>query len=167
MADRWALAAGLNQSRPTVTMAAFSFGGDSLSIVLGPGEGKNLNVLGLKFTTKAAGGETEDAYTFNEVVMSAEAPAHIHETEEEAIYIVEGEADIQVGDRTVKGTPGSFALVPRGTVHNLISTGAEPAKVLLIFSPAGVQGLFEEVDGETDMDKVMAAMGRYNMKVAG
>jgi len=124
-------------------------------------------VLGLQFTTKAAGGETADAYTINEVLLSADPPPHKHRTEEEAIYVLEGEVDLLVGDNTVKGTAGSFVLVPRGTVHNVVSTGSEAARVLIIFSPAGVQGLFEEVDGQADMDKVMAAMGRYGMDLAG
>ena len=71
-----------------------------------------------------------------------------------------------MGNRTVKGTPGSFVLVPRGTVHNVSSTGSKPARVLLIFSPPGIQGLFDEVDGQADMDKVMAALGRYNMELS-
>ena len=138
-----------------------------MTAVLGPGEGKALNVLGLQFTTKAVGGETADAYALNEVVLSVDPPPHKHGSEEEGIYVLQGEVDLLVGDRTVKGTAGSFVLIPRGTGHNVISTGSEPARVLLIFSPAAVQGLFEEVDGQADMDKVMAALGRYNMELAG
>ena len=137
-----------------------------MTVVLGPAEGKTLNVLGLQFTPKATGNETVGAYTMIEAVLAVDPPPHIHGNEEEAIYVLEGEVDLLVGDRTVKGTPGSFVLVPRGTVHNVISTGGKPARVLLIFSPAGIQGLFEEVDGQADMDKVMAALGRYNMELA-
>ena len=72
-----------------------------------------------------------------------------------------------MGDRTVKGSSGSFVLVPRGTAHTLSLAGTQSAKVLLIFSPASIQGLFEEVASQTDMDTTVAAAARYGMEVVG
>lgn len=137
-----------------------------MNVVLGPGEGRELNALGLKLTTKATRADTAGAYAIFEAVMSADRHPHVHKTEEEAIYILEGETEILVGERTVEGTPGSFVVVPRGTVHGVTSKGPVPAKALLIFSPPGIEGLFAEVDGQTDMNKIMAAVGRYNTEDA-
>ena len=73
-----------------------------------------------------------------------------------------GHLVLEVGDRTVKGSPGSFVLIPRGTAHTLSLAGTQSAKVLIIFSPAAIQGLFEEIAGETDLDTIVAARtGRH------
>lgn len=139
-----------------------------MSIVLDPGQGKNLNVLGLEFTTKATGDDTGNAYVLNEVTVRAETPplpVHIHKNEEEGIYVIEGNINIEVGDRTVKGSPGSFVLVSRGTPHTLSLEGSASGKVMLIFSPPKVQGLFEEIAGETDMEVIMAAAAKYGMEI--
>ena len=94
-------------------------------------------------------------------------PPHTHANEEESIYILDGELNIEVGNRTIKGSSGSFVLVPRGTAHTLSLAGTQSAKVLIIFSPAAVQGLFEEIAGQTDMDTIVAAAARYGMEIVG
>ena len=38
-----------------------------MTVILGNGEGKKRNVLGLEFTAKAGGSDTSQAYDFNEV----------------------------------------------------------------------------------------------------
>ena len=141
-----------------------------MSIVLEPGEGKKLPVLGLQFTAKVGNTDAQGAFCLNEVVVVPEAPplpVHTHANEEESIYVLEGELNLEVGDRTVKGSPGSFVLVPRGTAHTLSLAGTQSAKVLIIFSPAAIQGLFEEIAGETDLDTIVAAAARYGMELVG
>ena len=141
-----------------------------MSIVLEPGEGRKLLVLGLQFTAKVGKADAVGAFALNEVLVVPDAPPvplHTHANEEESIYILDGELNIEVGDRTVKGSPGSFVLVPRGTAHTLSVVGAQSAKVLLIFSPAVIQGLFEEIAGQTDMDTIVATASRYGMKIVG
>lgn len=43
----------------------------------------------------------------------------------------------------------------------------DESAVLLIFSPAAVQGLFEEIAGQTDMDTILAPASRYGMEIVG
>ncbi len=139
-----------------------------MSIVLEPGEGKKLSVLGLQFTAKVGNSDARGAFALNEVVLVPDAPPvplHTHANEEESIYVLEGELNLEVGDRTVKGSPGSFVLVPRGTAHTLSLVGTQSAKALLIFSPAAIQGLFEEIAGQTDMDTIVATAARYGMEL--
>ena len=47
-----------------------------MTAVLGPGEGKTLDVLGLQFTPKATGNETAGAYTIIEAVLAVDPPPH-------------------------------------------------------------------------------------------
>ena len=132
---------------------------------LGPDEGDEKSVLGNPFVIKAESGDTGGAYVAMEFRPEAPLPTHIHANEEEAIYIVSGDFEVLLGGETIKASPGSFFLVPRGTAHNLSSAGSGGGKALLIFSPGAVGGMFEELDGKTDMNEIMAIASKYGMQV--
>ncbi len=113
-----------------------------------------------------------------EVVVPGNGPTqHIHKAEEEAFYILEGEVNIKIGEQTISGTVGSFVLIPRGTVHTFWNAGATPAKLLIIFSPAGFERAFVEVWGEREeegeidhatwVERMMAVSDKYNMEIVG
>jgi len=71
-------------------------------------------------------------------------PPHIHRNEDETFYIVEGRCDFLLGDETITGGAGAFVNVPRGTVHRFHNSGTTPARMILTFSPAGIEHFFEE-----------------------
>jgi mannose-6-phosphate isomerase-like protein (cupin superfamily) len=71
-------------------------------------------------------------------------PPHIHHREDESFYVREGTLAIRVGDRTVNVGPGDFVHVPRGTVHCFKNTGNGHARMLVTFTPAGMEKFFEE-----------------------
>ena len=134
-------------------------------VQLGPGEGSEKLVLGNPFVVKADSGDTAGAYLAMEFQSEAPLPTHIHANEEEAIYIVSGEFEVLLGDETVKASAGSFFVVPRGLAHNLSGAGSGDGKALLIFSPAAVSGMFEELDGKTDTNEILAIAAKYGMQV--
>ena len=145
-------------------------------IVLGPGEGKTVSVLGDRITYKAVGRDTGGHYGLVEVTAPAGAPGpppHVHESEEEAFYVVEGELKVQIGGRTLQAGAGTFALVPRGTVHTFSNPTPHPARVLFILSPAGFEKAFEEMAevapraDEPNMEELLAIAKRYNLKIVG
>jgi quercetin dioxygenase-like cupin family protein len=146
-------------------------------IVLGPGEGKTVSVLGDRYTYKAVGRDTGGRYGLVEVTAPAGAPGpppHVHESEEEAIYVVEGEMEVQIGERTLQARAGTFALVPRGTVHTFSNPTPRPAKVLVIVSPAGFEKAFAEMaevapraDEPPNMEKLLAIAKKYNLRIVG
>ncbi len=72
-------------------------------------------------------------------------PPHIHHREEECFYLLDGTLDITLGEKKVKATTGDFVLIPRGTVHPFCNAGSTTARMLLLFSPAGMEKYFEEV----------------------
>ena len=71
-------------------------------------------------------------------------PPHIHHREDESFYVREGTLAIRMGDRTVNAAPGDFVHIPRGTVHCFKNTGNTHAKMLVTFTPAGMEKFFEE-----------------------
>jgi hypothetical protein len=70
---------------------------------------------------------------------------HIHHREEASFYLLEGNLDITLGEKKVKATTGDFVQVSRGTVHAFLNAGSTTARMLLFFSPAGMDKYFEEV----------------------
>lgn len=71
-------------------------------------------------------------------------PPHIHRNEDETFYVLEGEVEFLLGDQLVKGTAGDFVNVPRGIVHRFHNAGAARARLILTFTPAGIEKFFEE-----------------------
>ena len=109
-----------------------------------------------------------------EVVIAGDGPPqHIHKAEEEAFYVLEGEVNVKVGEQTIRGTVGSFILIPRGTVRTYWNAGPTPAKLLAIFSPPGFERFFvevvgdEEVDMATFVERGMAVAEKYNLEIVG
>lgn len=109
-------------------------------IVLAPGEGNQLTVGNSEVTFKAVGSDTHGHLgVFENLIQpGGTAPGpHIHRHMEEMFYVLEGEVEILVGHQKVQGQPGAFVLVPRGTPHAFANRGTKPAKLLIMFTPAG------------------------------
>lgn len=116
------------------------------ALFVGPDDGRALtNPIGGRMVLKALDQETGGAYSLHENVLPPGSPGprpHIHHNHEEAFYILEGELTMRVGTHTFKAAAGSFLIVPRGMVHQPSNPGNQPARVLLIFSPAGMEHFF-------------------------
>jgi hypothetical protein len=92
-----------------------------------------------------------------------------------AIAAGEGEQIWIVGEVHGIG-PGGFAYAPRGTVHNFRNTSETPSRILVGFTPAGMEGFFRESgrpasdDGQAppvDQDEIartMAAAPKYGVE---
>jgi uncharacterized cupin superfamily protein len=77
------------------------------------------------------------------------AQPHVHHAHEEAFVVLAGEItfDVVVDGRArgeVVGAGGAVT-VPRGAAHGFRNAGAEPARCLVVFTPAGYEDYFREV----------------------
>jgi quercetin dioxygenase-like cupin family protein len=93
-----------------------------------------------------SGEETGGAYFAMEAVVppGGGPPPHIHRNEDETFYVVEGEVDFRLGDDTLTAGVGDFVNVPRGSVHCFHNAGGAPMRMILTFTPAGIEKFFEE-----------------------
>lgn len=85
-----------------------------------------------------------------------------------ALYVLEGEYEIQCGDETVRARPGSFVFAPRKIPHRLANVSGRPSTVLGIVSPAGFEGFWEEVSRlppPTDVVHIMAIARKYELEI--
>lgn len=132
------------------------------NITPGPGEDKALPLPA--HLLKATKWDTGGAYSLLEAnVTGGGPPQHIHKAEEEAFYVLEGEVNIKIGEETIRGTVGSFVIIPRGTIHTFWNAGPTPAKLLVIFSPPGFEQFFFEDVGDEEID----VAEKYNLEVVG
>lgn len=119
-------------------------------LLVGPDDGKLLaNPIGGRMVIKVRDADTSGAYSVHDNMIPAGSPGprpHIHRNHDEAFYVLEGELTVRVGPRTFTAPTGSFVMVPRGVVHQPSNPGTQPTRVLLIFSPAGMDRFFEEAD---------------------
>ncbi len=117
-------------------------------IFVGPDDGKALpNPIGGRMVVKVRDEDTAGAYSIHDNTIPAGSPGprpHIHRHHEEAFYVLEGELTVRVGPRTITAPAGSFVVVPRGVVHQPSNPGAQPTRILLTFSQAGMDRFFEE-----------------------
>jgi quercetin dioxygenase-like cupin family protein len=64
-------------------------------------------------------------------------PPHVHDRDDEAIYVLEGELSVLCGTIDRALGPGEFAFMPKGVPHHLTVTSPTPARWLLFQSPYG------------------------------
>jgi quercetin dioxygenase-like cupin family protein len=97
-------------------------------------------------TFLATGEDTGEQFALLRVhaVQGAEAPAHLHAHEDEAIYVLEGEMTISMSGEELHARPGDIVTIPRGVEHALRYDSAE-VTYLLHFSPAGFERYFHEM----------------------
>jgi mannose-6-phosphate isomerase-like protein (cupin superfamily) len=63
------------------------------------------------------------------------APTHLHRSDDEAWYVLEGTLMFRVGDDEVEAHAGSAVLVPSGTAHTYWNPSADPARYLIVMTP--------------------------------
>jgi mannose-6-phosphate isomerase-like protein (cupin superfamily) len=73
-------------------------------------------------------------------------PLHLHRTEDEAWYVLEGTLRFHYGAREFNAGAGEGVLLPRGPAHTFWNPGPEPARYLLIVGPR-TAGLLEALHG--------------------
>jgi mannose-6-phosphate isomerase-like protein (cupin superfamily) len=140
-------------------------------IAVSPGEGKQLNVLGEVVTCKVTGDDTAGAYTAVEEVtpVSGGQPLHVHQDEDEMLYILDGEYEVQNGDRTFKAGRGSVVAFPKTIPHRFQNVATTPSKLLATFTPGGFERFFEEASEisaeKPDMEKLTGIFHKYHLEL--
>jgi mannose-6-phosphate isomerase-like protein (cupin superfamily) len=72
------------------------------------------------------------------------APPHLHRSDDEAWYVLEGMLHVRVGKEDVEAQAGSAVFVPRGTPHTYWNPGPGPTRYLLVMT-ANIYRLIQEI----------------------
>jgi quercetin dioxygenase-like cupin family protein len=92
----------------------------------------------------ARGEESSGRVGIVESVMlpgAAGPPLHKHDFDE-AFYVLDGQVTFHLGGELVTVGAGGHAFAPGGEPHTLANRGAEPARFLIVFTPAGFEREF-------------------------
>jgi len=143
-------------------------------------EGTPVWFLGTLMTVKATGETTRGAFGLieQELPPGFATPMHVHHSEDEPFYILEGEVTFHCGERTLVAQPGAFVFLPRGIVHGFEVTGGTPARLLQFNFPAGIEHFFVAAGepaptrtlpppGPPNLDKVIALADAYHFEIVG
>ena len=152
----------------------------AMSFVRAEGEGERLSFYGGGLITmKATGAETGGALLLFEdkMVRGKMTPLHIHQNEDETLYVLEGEILVHIDGTEHCVGPHGLAFVPRGVPHAFFVT-SETARVLTLENPASAEAFYRAASrpatadsdpaGPVDFGKVREAAERIGgMKVVG
>jgi len=88
-----------------------------------------------------SGKETGGAYCLLEVSLAPgmAVPRHTHTREDEVYFVLAGELEVIVGEKTFVLEPGDTLLAPRDIPHALRNSGNVTNHYLLVFSPSGFE----------------------------
>ena len=122
--------------------------------LLAAGEGRNYDWANdhtfVKVSTEASGG----AYTLMEDNLKPHFALglHRHETHAETFYILGGALDFYVDGDWIRAQTGTTLHVPPGVPHACRVADGVPARMLMIFQPAGFDGFLAEMSAMAPED---------------
>lgn len=110
------------------------------------GTGERIAIAGDVYTVLASGAETGGAYSLFDAIVppGGGPPFHIHEREDEAFYILEGEMTFFTEGKEIVASSGSLVHLPRGGTHRFQNRGSHPARMLIQVTPAGIENYFRK-----------------------
>jgi quercetin dioxygenase-like cupin family protein len=148
--------------------------------ILRAGTGRAVWVVGDHYTIKASGADTGGAFALIEVLVPPQSgpPPHIHQREDEAFYVLEGEFVVRIdGQRLIAG-PGSWVTLAKGSLHHFKNISPTLAKMLILATPAGLDKFFLEAGREAtdtspesgavrpeDTAKLLAVAPKYGIEI--
>jgi mannose-6-phosphate isomerase-like protein (cupin superfamily) len=121
---------------------------EPVPVVVPPGVGASIpGPAGGLLTWKARGIETGGALTAfeNTVAPFDGPPLHVHADVDETWFVLEGVLRFRFDDDLQPAPAGTYVFVPRGQAHCFQNVGTDPARILITFTPAGMESFFEEV----------------------
>jgi quercetin dioxygenase-like cupin family protein len=117
-----------------------------IPVIVRAGEGTTIEgPAGGPLTFKVRGEQTAGTLTaFENVIAPGDGPPlHTHANEDEAWYVLEGDLRFRLNAEIASAPAGSFVFVPRGTPHCFQNTGEQLARILVLFTPAGMERFFD------------------------
>jgi quercetin dioxygenase-like cupin family protein len=119
---------------------------DRIPLSVSPGEGATIQgPAGGPLTFKVRGEQTGGSLTVFENIVAPQdgPPLHRHQDEDEAWYILEGTLRFRLDAQIASAPAGTFVFVPRGVPHCFQNVGDQQARILVMFTPSGMERFFD------------------------
>ncbi|WP_029032359.1 cupin domain-containing protein [Salinarimonas rosea] len=96
-------------------------------------EGVRLNILGQTYVPKNV---TEQCFSWHATFpVGTFVPPHIHPTQDEYIYMLEGRFDLMLGGEEVVAQAGDLIRMPKGMPHGIFNKTDQTVKCLFWVTP--------------------------------
>jgi hypothetical protein len=97
---------------------------------------------------------------------------HIHANEDESWYVLAGDLRFSLDGELAAAAVGSFVFVPHGAPHCFQSSARRSARLLVLFTPSGMERFFERFAallpaGRFDPESFRTAGAEAGMDVDG
>lgn len=69
------------------------------------------------------------------ISIQKEVRTHLHELHSETIYVIDGEAQMRLGDKVFNIKAGDTIFIPRGTIHGVTVTSSNALRVISVQAP--------------------------------
>lgn len=123
---------------------------------------------GVRTEIHLGGEETAGAFCLvvDEPPVGWSLPGHRHANEDETIYVVDGEFEMELGGERAQISAGQTIHIPKGVVHAGGNIGSQTGRRVVLFSPAGLEDFFSEVGSTTpeqefDIAEAAASAARH------
>ncbi len=116
--------------------------------VILPDQSRTIRLYETVFRWGVGSDETGGALSMLEVTIPARTliKPHAHEREDEYSLVLSGTIGVRTGDEVVEVVPaGSWLIKPRSVPHALWNVGDEPARVLEVITPGGLEQYFTDI----------------------
>ncbi|MCY1333076.1 Cupin domain protein [compost metagenome] len=113
-------------------------------------EPKAFALAGVVMKRLLSGSQTDGQFCLFENVSGGDTrtPIHVHASDDETVYILEGELTAVIGGTAHRLTVGQSIFLPRRVPHQLLNVSRRPARYILIGTPAIFDRFLEEAGRE-------------------
>ena len=116
--------------------------------VVRPDEARHISLYDVVFRYGIGSVETDGKLSMLEVTIPPRTlvKPHMHSLEDEYTLILDGTVGARLGDETVEQIPtGSWLVKPRSVPHAMWNLRDEPARILEVVMPGGIERYFEQI----------------------
>jgi len=109
-------------------------------------EGRTVGIMSSAYTFLATGEQTGGKYALIEAFIPAGAGPPLHHNDNEVVtfYILDGAITVTVDDQEILAQRGDFVQLPNGSVHTFRNIRQQPARMLILLTPAGLDKFFDK-----------------------
>ena len=119
-----------------------------------PIEQYNLN--GIIYKIIVSGSQTENKYSIIEITFpsgeESEIPLHKHGNEALVMHVIEGNFSFRYGKETIEGNKNTVLKFEKEISHSYRKIGKDQGKLLVTYTPAGLENFFRELGTSTIED---------------
>ena len=120
-------------------------------------------------TVRVGHGDGEDGISVLESVAphGDSPPLHIHQTEDEAFHVLEGELRLLAGDAEVRVGPGDWVLAPKGVPHTYRVESADGARWIVVTTRGEFERFVRATSRPAERDELPEPAGPPTPEQAG